>query len=95
MLEAELNGLRRVTDENRELREQLQEAESNIRRILKIKESIPSDCVMGNYCEACKFGTNYWYHQFGFHSNRNTIIQGILCKKGESCKNFIQKEIKE
>lgn len=95
MLERELNVLRNVRNENHELRTQLDDAESRIRRILKLKESMPADCVMGNYCEACSFGKKYYYHQFSLYTQRNTTLSGILCGKGESCKNFVQREIED
>ena len=95
MLEAELNGLRKVRDENSELKHILDEAERELKLVLSLKDAAPEDCAPGLYCEACEFAKKYYYHAWVYHTSRNTMITGITCGKGESCQHFIQKEIKE
>lgn len=94
-LEARLRGLEDVRRENDELKSMLRRSESELKLALALKNSIPEDCNQGQYCEACTFAKKFNYHTYGYFSGHETLISGIMCGKGESCKNFIQKEIKE
>lgn len=61
-------------------------------QMAELEESVPSDCVRGPWCQACEFVKTYSYHQhYGlgqWHS-----VTAYMCGKGESCKNFVQKEL--
>lgn len=94
-LEARLRCLEDVKRENDELKSMLRRAESELKLSLALKDIIPEDCNQGRYCEACAFAKKFNYHAYGYFSGHETLISGIMCGKGESCKNFIQKEIEE
>lgn len=94
-LEAGLRDLEKVRDENSELKSMLVKAEHELKLVLTLKDAIPEGCTPGLYCEACEFAKKYYYHSWGYRANRNTMITGTICGKGESCQHFIQKEIKE
>lgn len=68
--------------------------ENRLDDISKFDETIPEDCKKGPWCAACEFGKAFHYmahYDFGVHSGVTKTFYG--CGKGESCKNFIQKEI--
>lgn len=94
-LEHEVDRLRHVEREKDELKSMLAKAESELRLVLTLKDAVPEDCTPGHYCEACEFAKDYWYYNYGYYHKSNTAIRGIICGKGSSCKNFIQKELKE
>ena len=72
------------------------ELEVKLREISKLEETIPEGCEKGPWCKACEFVRT-------FHYTRGLSIPGYprsteviyTCSKGESCKNFVQKEIKD
>lgn len=94
-LESDLKGLEA---ENQRLRSALSRAESNISHLLTLRDNIPEDCTPGSYCAACEFSRVYHVgiYASGYKSDRCHDYRnlGFICTKGESCKNFIQKEIK-
>ena len=59
---------------------------------MKIRDSVPKDCIVGIYCRGCTFVKEYCYHET-FHCG--PVITGYYCGKGESCKNFIQKKVED
>lgn len=79
---------------NEELQRLLTKVESDLGALIKTIESKPSDCIPGEYCKACEFGKNhyYWYH--GYRNNHDAVFTGYICEKGESCRHFTQKEVK-
>lgn len=84
--------------ENERLRKCLTKAEADIEASNRLREDIPADCTPGPYCKACEFVKPYHYNYYvpgrtlsGTHDYRAT---GYICNKGNVCKNFIQKEIK-
>jgi hypothetical protein len=88
-LEMRLAKAQREADDlrtrNIHLQIDLDSANQTLEEILRVKDSIPEDCVPGSYCAACEFSKKYY-----FGANFKT---GYLCNKGKSCKNFVQKEI--
>lgn len=91
--------LRDIESENDRLRRALEDAESTISHLLRLRDSMPEDCVPGTYCQACEFAKKYVYHNYvsGYRFDRcyETILTGCVCAKGEICNNFIQKKIEE
>ena len=71
------------------------ELASKLEEIGELAETIPEGCQKGPWCKACEFSRTFqyteYYGPFGGHS-LETIY---ACSKGKSCKNFVQKEIKE
>ena len=58
----------------------------------RLVSNTPDDCVRGEWCKACEFGKKYLVLD---PQCRACFPHEIyICTKGESCKNFIQKEIK-
>lgn len=57
-----------------------------LEELLEVKAALPTDCTPGPYCKACEFSKVYGYN---YYHNWNI---GHFCGKGQSCKNFIQKE---
>ena len=78
------------------LEAKLAEAES---QISKLKNSLiafkaadygtPADCHRGSWCGACEFSKEFIIPGHGFIGNRTVCF----CGKGESCSNFVQKEV--
>ena len=84
--------------ENERLRNCLTKAEADIESFISLRQDIPDDCTPGSYCKACEFVKTYHFNYYipaylaeHRHDYRAT---GYICGKGSSCKNFIQKEIK-
>ena len=94
-LERELKG---IENENERLRRGLSNAESHISQLLTLRDNVPEDCNPGSYCAACEFGRLYTAYIYvgGYMSDRchDYRRDGYICDKANSCKNFIQKEIK-
>lgn len=90
-LERELNKLK---DENTNLKRHLEYAESELKAVVRQKESIPDSCTPGEYCNACVYAKKYEYKSY-IHNCRHVIIPGIVCLKGQACPNFIQKKTEE
>lgn len=95
-LECELKRLKAIEVERNSYRDCLIQAENDLKKILKEKETLPNDCVPGPYCKACEFVKKYDFDYFvygGLYShNHHSIISGYYCGKGGVCNNFIQKE---
>lgn len=89
-LERELEKAKRRIDG---YRHDLSVAEDHIKHLTKIKESIPERCTPGDYCRACEFGKEYFYHSYNY--GYETTITAYLCNKGNSCPNFVQKKVDE
>lgn len=74
-----------VLDEKlKECINQLEEAQSCI-------DSMPVDCVRGEWCRSCEFVKSYYepdFELYGYKIHGPTVY---ICGKGESCPNFIQK----
>lgn len=97
-LKLEVSDLKEVIFNLRELlnRKELELAEkekllNDAKRIIQeyweLDDATPEDCKRGTWCEACEFATNIRVDNI-FGSFRKVYF----CGKGESCKNFIQKE---
>ena len=72
------------------------ELEMKLEEVSKLEETIPEGCEKGPWCKACEFLRAFRYTS-GLSSSgypRNTKII-YTCAKGESCKNFVQKENKD
>jgi hypothetical protein len=96
-LEMKLAKAQREADDlrvrNFHLQTDLDSANQTLDEILHVKDSIPEDCVPGSYCAACEFSKKYYFDIKRYSSVAN-FKEGYLCNKGKSCKNFVQKEIK-
>ena len=72
------------------------ELEVRLREISKLEETIPEGCEKGPWCKACEFVRTFHYTRGlslpGYPKISNVIY---TCSKGESCKNFVQKEIED
>jgi hypothetical protein len=95
-LEEKVRKLEAVESENDRLRRELDNAVADLRDIIRLKDTTPSDCIQGEYCRDCIFGekiTNTYYVS-GYNLSRcyNAFINGYICKRGNVCKNLIQKE---
>ncbi len=70
--------------------------EMKLEAVSKLEESIPEGCEKGPWCRACEFCRTFHYTSGlslpGYPGRKNVIY---TCSKGESCKNFVQKEIKD
>lgn len=87
----EISSLKR---ENTDLRDCLSDTENALKNIIAVKETVPEDCIPGEYCRSCEFVKPFRYRNYVYNTYKSNI-QGYYCGKGESCKNFIQKEIEE
>lgn len=57
----------------------------------KLEETMPSDCVKGPWCKACEFVKTFHHSEYyGLALHRTVTV--YCCGKGESCKNFVQRE---
>ena len=63
--------------------------------VSKLEETIPEGCVKGPWCKACEFAKTIHFNEHYGPSSYNTLVTMYVCSKGESCKNFVQKEIKD
>ena len=71
------------------LRDSFSAAKEKLDDISEYHDSIPDDCIRGQYCEACEFGKIY-------HTRSALISKTFaVCTKGKSCSNFIQKKENE
>lgn len=98
-LEEKLRVLEGVRSENERLRKELDNATEDLQELLTLKDNIPADCTPGTYCSVCEFGKAYVYHYYtggrSIYTSYDHLVRGYICNKANSCKNFIQKEIKE
>lgn len=98
-LEHQLCKMRDIEDENANLRKCLDKATAEITRLLDMQQSVPEDCKRGDWCVSCAFGKEHVsdvHVSVSRHSPGYTYThRSWLCTKGESCKNFVQKEFKE
>lgn len=82
-----------VKVDNNRLKTALTTAESHISQLLTLRDNIPEDCTPGSYCAACEFSRCYnvgiWDDQY-----HDYWKSGYICNKANSCKNFIQREVK-
>lgn len=99
-LEAEVKRLRGVEQERDGYKRELLRTEEELKRVIKIKDTIPDGCTPGSYCQACEFVKPYYYNNYIYGrllygTSHNTTITGYICGKGDVCKNFTQKEIEK
>lgn len=70
--------------------------EQKLDDIARLEETTPEDCKKGPWCVACEFGKVYHYMEhYDFNTNTRICNKIYVCGKGESCKNFIQRENNE
>ena len=62
--------------------------------ITELEEAMPTDCKKGPWCKACEFSKVYHYREYDMY-NRQYSLTCYVCCKGESCKQFVEKIIKE
>lgn len=90
-LEIKLHQTERERDKY--LRETI-ELKSKLEEISKLIDTIPKDCTLGPWCKACEFSRQFHISSYCGYGNFGTETITI-CNKGESCKNFVYKEIEE
>lgn len=64
---------------------------TTIENITEYVDSTPTDCVRGDWCSACEFGTQFLYKEIYGVGNCSYETK-YVCGKGKSCPNFIHKE---
>lgn len=70
------------------------ELSDKLAAVSELEETIPEGCTKGPWCKACEFVRTFHYTMsYGRNFSSKEII--YACSKGESCKNFVQKEIKD
>lgn len=88
--------LARAQMESNKYRNMAAHLEYRLDGISRVSDNTPEDCKRGHWCAACEFGKVYHYlESYDFSMGIKTRNQIYVCGKGESCKNFIQKEIEE
>lgn len=85
--------IKELEKEKDQLRGELSTLTDIYKRAVELPNSEPEGCKRGPWCKACEFVKTYTYHQYG--SIFSSEIVEYQCGKGESCKHFVQKEIKE
>lgn len=94
-LEAEVRKLTRRRNElERNLmdaRDRADLAEKRLAAMNEVIETVPEDCKPGKYCEGCMFAKQYIIR---YWPRTSRYEFGLYCGKSESCKNFIQKGVK-
>lgn len=90
-LEKEVQDLNRLLELVKKERDDAQKRVDYLNETLKdvcvVRDDIPADCKPGEYCRACEFVKTYRF------SNMYWVATGYTCGKGQSCKNFVQKEV--
>lgn len=71
------------------------EFETKLEALSELEETIPEGCEKGPWCKACEFVRTYHYTEYYGHYGGHSLETIYTCSKGESCKNFVQKEIKD
>lgn len=83
--------LMNVETERNRYKNAYEELTAKVTEITKLNESIPEGCEKGPWCKACEFARAFRYTEY-----RRGDVYGLMtiyaCGKGQSCKNFIQKE---
>lgn len=99
-LEEKVRGLEGVNTENDRLRIELDRLANDLREVLRLKDATPTDCTPGNYCRVCEFGDHIFKHYYVpgstlYRRDYNNVVSGYVCKRGDICQNFIQKNTEE
>ena len=71
------------------------ELADKLKAVSELEESIPEGCTKGPWCKACEFVKTYYYTEYYGAYSGHSLETIYVCSKGESCKNFIQKENKD
>ena len=96
-------ALEKLEAENKKLKEEkdalidkLAEVTTKFEVMGELKESEPADCKRGPWCKACEFVKTYHYSEYipgGYmRPGFTTLRTAYMCGKGDSCKQFVQKE---
>ena len=83
--------VRTLQDQKDIIQANLMHTENTLKEVLALKDMIPDDCVKGSYCQACEFSKQYTAYRYDLYGPTE-ISTGYICTKGQSCKNFVQKE---
>lgn len=60
-------------------------------RANEIESTMPNGCVRGEWCKACSFSKTLHARVYDGYG-RYSLEHFIVCDKGNSCENFVQKE---
>lgn len=71
------------------------ELKMKLDEVSKLEESIPEGCEKGPWCKACEFVRTFHYTEYYGPYGGHSLETIYTCSKGKSCKNFVQKEIKD
>lgn len=58
-----------------------------------VADTTPVNCIRGEWCKACEF-SRVFHVERGWPHRRYTA-EIVLCGKGESCKNFVERRTKD
>lgn len=63
-----------------------------LEEVTALNESTPENCTKGPWCKACEFVRTFHYFDYLNPLRHKTDIV-YVCGKGNSCVNFVQKEL--
>jgi hypothetical protein len=71
----------------------LSDLENALERASNIEKTIPEDCKKGPWCKACEFARGFRYRE---PASMGYITDTVyVCGKGESCQNFVPKNMED
>lgn len=92
---AELERKLAVAERDRDkYRVRLSDLENTLERVSNIEDTIPEDCKKGSWCKACEFARVFHYREDAAYMGYITDTV-YVCGKGESCQNFVPKNMKD
>lgn len=86
--------IRELTERVKSKDREIEALEKRLKAFHAAEDGTPSDCKRGTWCKSCEF-------RKALHIPRKAIGGFVMsgydtvyfCGKGESCKNFVQKEV--
>lgn len=94
-LEEDLAKAQKELYREQKLRESYRDELANLKEIAEFeKHAMPEDCRKGPWCASCEFAKGYYRYEYDCWG-RGRSVWDYACGKGESCKNFIQKEVND
>lgn len=83
---------RTISEKNKrieELEAEVARLEDRLKSFFAAEDGTPEDCKRGRWCQSCEF--NKALHIPGMYWGSYDTV--YFCGKGESCQNFVQKEV--
>lgn len=81
--------IRKKDERIEELNDEITRLRKHVATLLAAEDDTPSDCKRGAWCRGCEFCKVV--HVPG--NNWGSYDAVYFCGKGESCQNFVQKEV--